>query len=353
MNSGRSDIPKIRQHAGSVTVEASVAMPFFVIFVMLFVFLIKAAWVSLDLNYAVNETARQIASVCYPISFINEAEDAAASEMNLVIGSNTPDEGVSTDSSTGWTERLSLGFIQRLAEGSTTGFDSGDILKEVISVISGVISEKTIYSAIERFAGMYYRLRTEAEYAATDSIFRSYLAGTSVPGTSTTILYARFPQSNYRYAMEKAGSSPGGGIGIPHAEALISADDVVVSALCTLKIPLPFIGGRELHIRHTAVEKACLKGYDRGQESFLIPFSKTDGDPGNKEAENINIIGQGDYGSAIDELHQDLIAVTVYITRTGTRYHRCGCRYLARSCIPVKETEAVGKGYVSCRVCDP
>ncbi len=73
MKSGRNDIPKKSQHAGSVTVEASVAMPFFIIFVMLFVFLIKVAWVSLDLNYAVNETARQIASVCYPISFINEA----------------------------------------------------------------------------------------------------------------------------------------------------------------------------------------------------------------------------------------------------------------------------------------
>lgn len=44
-------------------------------------------------------------------------------------------------------------------------------------------------------------------------------------------------------------------------------------------------------------------------------------------------------------------AVTVYITRTGTKYHRAGCRYLARSAIPIALSEAA-TAYGACSVCD-
>jgi micrococcal nuclease len=44
--------------------------------------------------------------------------------------------------------------------------------------------------------------------------------------------------------------------------------------------------------------------------------------------------------------------VLVYVTRTGTQYHRAGCRYLARSQIPIALSEAVKK-YGACDVCRP
>jgi hypothetical protein len=44
---------------------------------------------------------------------------------------------------------------------------------------------------------------------------------------------------------------------------------------------------------------------------------------------------------------------TVYITRTGERYHKDGCRYLSRSRIPIKKSDAVGQGYTPCKVCRP
>ena len=50
---------------------------------------------------------------------------------------------------------------------------------------------------------------------------------------------------------------------------------------------------------------------------------------------------------------QDNGDTTVYITRTGAKYHRAGCRSLARSSIPMKLSEAVAKGYTACRVCRP
>jgi micrococcal nuclease len=42
----------------------------------------------------------------------------------------------------------------------------------------------------------------------------------------------------------------------------------------------------------------------------------------------------------------------VYVTRTGTKYHRAGCRYLARSQIPMALKDAV-KQFGPCSVCQP
>jgi micrococcal nuclease len=54
--------------------------------------------------------------------------------------------------------------------------------------------------------------------------------------------------------------------------------------------------------------------------------------------------------TAADEA--DARTVTVYVTRTGEKYHRAGCRYLARSQIPLALAEAA-KRYGPCSVCRP
>lgn len=45
-------------------------------------------------------------------------------------------------------------------------------------------------------------------------------------------------------------------------------------------------------------------------------------------------------------------AVTVYVTDTGEKYHRAGCRYLRRSSNPIS-LSAARQGYSPCSVCDP
>ena len=44
--------------------------------------------------------------------------------------------------------------------------------------------------------------------------------------------------------------------------------------------------------------------------------------------------------------------VTVYVTKSGTKYHSQGCRFLSKSSIPMKLKEAKGK-YSPCSVCKP
>ena len=41
-----------------------------------------------------------------------------------------------------------------------------------------------------------------------------------------------------------------------------------------------------------------------------------------------------------------------YVTKTGTKYHRAGCRYLSKSKIPISSKNA-NLRYGPCSVCNP
>jgi hypothetical protein len=53
------------------------------------------------------------------------------------------------------------------------------------------------------------------------------------------------------------------------------------------------------------------------------------------------------------QLSEDAKAETVYITRTGKRYHRDGCRYLSQKKIRTTVKKAQANGYTPCKVCRP
>lgn len=56
--------------------------------------------------------------------------------------------------------------------------------------------------------------------------------------------------------------------------------------------------------------------------------------------------------AAIISKHQNK-EVTVYITRTGTKYHASGCQYLRRSQIAIGKDKAIAKGFTACSKCNP
>jgi outer membrane biosynthesis protein TonB len=45
--------------------------------------------------------------------------------------------------------------------------------------------------------------------------------------------------------------------------------------------------------------------------------------------------------------------VGVFVTRTGSKYHRAGCQYLSRSQIPISKADALAQGYTPCSRCEP
>lgn len=44
---------------------------------------------------------------------------------------------------------------------------------------------------------------------------------------------------------------------------------------------------------------------------------------------------------------------TVCITRTGSKFHLCHCRYLSQSSFEITRKEASSRGYTACSVCRP
>ncbi len=59
------------------------------------------------------------------------------------------------------------------------------------------------------------------------------------------------------------------------------------------------------------------------------------------------------HGTVSEPQKIDTTAKTVYITNSGKKYHGSGCRYLAKSSIPISLTDAVARGYAPCSVCKP
>lgn len=48
---------------------------------------------------------------------------------------------------------------------------------------------------------------------------------------------------------------------------------------------------------------------------------------------------------------QQQTVIIVFITDTGTKYHKQGCQYLALSSHEIELQEAINKGYSPCSVC--
>lgn len=47
----------------------------------------------------------------------------------------------------------------------------------------------------------------------------------------------------------------------------------------------------------------------------------------------------------------DTQSVTVYVTRTGSKYHKAGCQYLRESQIAISLSQAKSQGYTACSRC--
>lgn len=58
-------------------------------------------------------------------------------------------------------------------------------------------------------------------------------------------------------------------------------------------------------------------------------------------------------GGYDDTYSEPPVSSTVYITESGTKYHRAGCQYLSKSCISISKSSAQSRGYTACSRCKP
>lgn len=299
----------MRLARGSLTVEAAVVLPFFLFVFFLFLFVIKAVYVQSALDHAVDETTHEIAAISYPLSFFNEWEDEVLAEEVL--------------------------------SGKGYGRDSGDIPEDSISNVYSKFFEdilignlantnlteifNTIETELIRELGKHYiDLQDNGKYALVDKIISRHLDTHKLNRNRVTLCLVHLPQSDYGYNNTKYDDSDQKTGLLPERD--FSKDDVVIQAQYDFAIPLPFMSQKSILLKSTSIERAWLHG------------------------------GNGIYTDRTEkglfEQVQEEIEGTVYITRTGVKYHLSGCRYLRKSKIPISREEAI-KSYQPCKVCCP
>jgi hypothetical protein len=68
-------------------------------------------------------------------------------------------------------------------------------------------------------------------------------------------------------------------------------------------------------------------------------------------------VNDGQSAKPIDDKNppppEDKKTQTVYVTKTGKRYHKSGCRFLSNSKIQMTREEAEKKSYTPCKTCKP
>lgn len=99
----------------------------------------------------------------------------------------------------------------------------------------------------------------------------------------------------------------------------------------------------------TAYAKGKVAGYTTGyDDGYDIGYS--DGEKYGRAAEISKNLRNRIKTNSSPQVTYDY---TVYVTDTGSKYHRYGCRYLKDSCFPMSLSDAKANGYTPCSVCSP
>ena len=133
----------------------------------------------------------------------------------------------------------------------------------------------------------------------------------------------------------------------------ISPDDVEPGRTVTISATVTNSGGSPgnytaiLKINGNELETKSVV-LDAG-ESQVIRFTVAKASTGDYTVELGGLVGTFAVTKAVTPPSTD----TVYITRTGAKYHRGSCRYLRQSKIEIDRQEAIRRGYTPCSVCRP
>jgi hypothetical protein len=105
------------------------------------------------------------------------------------------------------------------------------------------------------------------------------------------------------------------------------------------------------------VSPALAKAYGDQFETLWVhsvPESDLSARPDNGHTQS-SPVGEGQPGAGPGSLgrSESVGSDQVYVTKSGKRYHRAGCSYLAKSCIPIDLSDAVNRGYTPCGTCRP
>jgi hypothetical protein len=88
------------------------------------------------------------------------------------------------------------------------------------------------------------------------------------------------------------------------------------------------------------------KGYEDSSEDYSNNYSNGNNYDNSSYDDDLSKIWDEDYNN-----EEDTTEEIVYVTRTGTKYHKDGCQYLSHSKIEMELNDAIAQGYTKCSKC--
>lgn len=341
------EICNVNSSKGSITVEACISLPVFLCFFLVLAFFMRFAVINITLNHAVNESAKQLAASAYPIKFLNELEDELAEENpDYKVPALSEEMQRIRDTVLSSIKDSAGSYLKGLLPGILTGNINNNEIKGIFTDVAGNLNNNTpgiaedVGSGIgkylaQQYSQQYFEAKARAKYAAAGYLMQKFLQGSGIDNSRLEYLLVMLPQSDTEAEMR---NTDPGYLEVSNQIGFIpDKEDVVISVQYKTSIPLPFFGQKEIQIRKTAVEQAWMNG-----SSGVYAM-----DPQSEQKDN----DTSDSENSVEESYKKLKESTVYITRTGSRYHKDGCMHLKRSKIPIKLSEAKNKGMSACKMC--
>ena len=317
---------------GSVTIEAAIAFPVFLSFFLLLAFFIKIACINITLDHAVNETAKQLAASCYPITFLNDLEDDLLQEGIEFQMPSIEEElkKIGEYVKSGIDEE---DIFAKLITGEFTAKDVKELVNNVIERIKEDYKDGLRSYLSSRYSGDYFSLKTKVKYAVVTHLMEKFLQEGMVDAGKIELKMIELPQGIVEYELKSRNEA---NRRIYEEWGLVpDPDNIVIAVEYSIKVPIPFFPEKGIVTRHVAVERAWLHGSSGVYEAW----SSGEDDEKGKDSED----GSKDNGDSGDDI--------VYVTNYGKKYHADGCEYLKKSRKPISREYAVQKGYSPCKVC--
>ena len=264
-----------RKAKGSLTVEACIALPVFLSFFFLLLFFTKIAYLNIVLDHAVKESARQIASLSYPLEFLNGYID------NKVAAGVPISEFIQNQPA-----QASAVVKESLDESLLTTVFSGKVQKSDVKEIWDDIETRIAENFYTWVEGLVYKtllrpyldLKGSGQYVLVKEILEEQLQYSSVNPENLSVTFVELPQGIAEYEYKKDGKWYSDLQLKPDLD--FGKDDVVIQVKYEAALPIPFLGIKNVQLGHTAVERAWLHGgngvYAAASDEEGFDFDKYD-----------------------------------------------------------------------------
>jgi len=309
------------QEQGVITVEACLALPVFLCFFFMLLYLCKVACILISLEQAAGQTARHLAAASYPLTFINEYIDDRMENTSIIQ--------LAEPAAAKMVDLVSMELD--LAENSLGAVLWGDLRDDLAAMLFKAFKNQVpadYYTGLDNlikdaFLDQYENLTNGGKELLAAHLVNSYLDHKFVNPANVTIRLVELPKGQAEYEHRRSQALYRETGLLPDQD--FGPDDVVVQLEYDLNIPLPFFRDRSAKLRATAIERAWLIGgngvYTQEQEG-------------------------------LDWLKKSQRTEYVYKARTGRKYHPYkACAYLQKSCLTITKEEAEKLGLTKHQNC--